>query len=109
MTTEIASQAAVSKEPTRGPEMNDRDRLQDLLSMEKYMATGYNIGLSEAQRPALIQLLFSMLNETHQLQKQVFDVMFQKGWYKMKAASPQEMTQLKTQFSEYTSQIPSWK
>lgn len=110
MATQIAmpqAQAAMEQQP-KTPEMNDRDRLADLLALEKYMVTGYNIGLNEAQRPGFIQTLFTVLNETHQTQKQIFELMFQKGWYTMKAAEQQEVVQLKTQFSGYASQIPSW-
>jgi len=34
--------------------------------------------------------------------------MFQKGWYKMKVADQQEVQALKTQFTNYSTQIPQF-
>src|SRR5690606_21670909 len=92
----------------KGPELNDRDRINDIMSMQKYLSNGYNVGLDEMQNPTLHQTVKTMLNDVHQCQYDLFDLMFQKGWYKMKAADQQEITQAHTQFSNYKSQFPQF-
>ena len=92
----------------KGPEMNDRDYVNDILSFEKYLSNGYNTGLNEAQHPQLHQTVQNLLNDVHQAQYELFELMFQKGWYKMKAADAQEIQQAHQQFTNYKSQFPAF-
>jgi spore coat protein CotF len=108
MATEIAVKQTGQLPQVKGPEMNDRDRINDVLSSVKQMTVGYTIGLNEMQNPKLHQDIQNILNDTHLMQKQIFDAMFQKGWYKMKAADQQEITQAHTQFNNYHSQFPQF-
>lgn len=108
MTTELAMPKPPGEPQVKGPEMNDRDRINDILAMEKYLSNGYNVGLNEMQNPVLRQVIQSILNDVHTTQFQIFDQMFQKGWYKMTVADPQEIQQKHTQFSNYSSQFPSF-
>ncbi|MDF2722913.1 MAG: hypothetical protein K0Q59_2588 [Paenibacillus sp.] len=86
--------------------MNDRDRLNDILSYEKYLTSGYNTGLNEMQSPRLQQKIGTILQDVHQTQFQLFECMFQHGWYKMNAAQAQEITQSHQQFTDYKTQFP---
>jgi spore coat protein CotF len=108
MTTTIAMPKSPGEPQVKGPEWNDRDRINDVLTTEKYLTTGYNVGLNEMQNPQLRETVRTILNETHKLQESIFDQMFQKGWYKMKAADNQEVFQAHTQFANYRSQFPSF-
>lgn len=108
MPTQIAMPQTGQLPKVKGPEMNDRDRVNDILSYEKYLTTGYNTGLNEMQNPQLRQVIGSILNDAHQTQFQLFDAMFQKGWYKMKAAEQQEVSQAHTQFNNYKTQFPAF-
>jgi len=90
----------------KGPEMNERDWINDILSMEKSMTNGYNVGLNEMQNPKLHQDVQNILIDLHGEQYKLFDVMFAKGWYKMKTADAQEISQTATQFSNYKTQFP---
>jgi spore coat protein CotF len=92
----------------KGPEMNDRDRINDILATVKYMTNGYNVGLNEMQNPRLRQVVQAVLNETHQAQAQIFDHMFANGWYKMKVADQQEIDAAHNQFANYRSQFPQF-
>ncbi|MBO9608270.1 MAG: spore coat protein [Paenibacillaceae bacterium] len=108
MATEIAMPKKPGEPQVKGPEMNDRDRLNDILSTEKYLTAAYNVGLNEMQNPALHQTVQRVLNDVHDTQSQLFDLMFQNGWYKMKAADAQEITQAHQQFSNYRTQFPTF-
>jgi spore coat protein CotF len=107
MATTIAMPQTGQLPTVKGPQMNDRDWINDIMSYEKYLTNGYNTGLNEAQNPQLHQTVQAILNDVHQSQVQLFDCMFQKGWYKMKAADQQEISQAYTQFTGYKSQFPT--
>lgn len=108
MPTEIGVPQTGQLSQVKGPGMNDRDLINDILSYEKYLTGGYNTGLNEMQNPKLHQDVQNILNDVHGMQLQLFDLMFQKGWYKMKAADKQEISQAHTQFNNYKSQFPQF-
>jgi spore coat protein CotF len=108
LATEIAMQQTGQLPKVKGPEMNDRDFINDILSFEKYLTNGYNVGLNEMQNPKLHQDVNNILNTTHNNQWDAFNLMFQKGWYKMKAADSQEISSTHTQFNNYKSQFPKF-
>ncbi|TDF96553.1 spore coat protein [Paenibacillus piri] len=107
-TMEIAKPQTGELPKVKSPEMNDRDRINDILMLQKYLTNGYNTGLSEMQNPKLRQTVAGILQSQHDLQWQLFNKMFEKGWYKMKAADQQEIAQAHQQFSSYASQFPSF-
>ncbi len=88
-------------------EMNDRDRLNDMLSTAKYMTDAYDTALNEASHAQLYQDILSIYTDTQNCQRDIFDLMFQKGWYKMDPATGQQLQQSHQQFSNYmTTQFP---
>jgi spore coat protein CotF len=86
--------------------VNDRDRMQDLLAQEKYLTAGYNVSAIEASHDELHQVLMQNLNDCHQLQRQVFNLMFKKGWYKLPVADAQSAAHAQSQFEQYRAQFP---
>lgn len=88
-------------------QMNDRDMLNDMLSTEKYMTASYSVALNEASHAAFFQDLSMIFNETQQCQRDLFNLMFKKGWYKMDAEQSPQLQQSHQQFSNYkTTQFP---
>lgn len=90
----------------KGPEMNDRDYLNDALSTCKYLTDSLNIAVREASHDQLHQEMMSILMETHQSAREFYNLMFQKGWYKLEAEEDQHLKQAHQQFSQYRSQFP---
>jgi spore coat protein CotF len=90
----------------KGPQMNDRDYLNDLLATEKYLTDGFNVAVREASHDQLYQDWLQILQETHQASRDIFNLMFQKGWYKLEAEQQQKLDQAYQQFSGYSSQFP---
>jgi spore coat protein CotF len=86
--------------------VNDRDRMQDLLATEKYMTQGYNISMNEAGHDALFQVLKQNHDDCQQLQRQIFNGMFKKGWYKLPVADAQSVAHTYNQFKQYQTQFP---
>ncbi|WP_428911109.1 spore coat protein [Niallia sp. Krafla_26] len=89
------------------PQMNDRDFLNDLLTTEKYMTDGYNTFLNEASHEALYQDLLQIFTESQNQQRHLYNLMFQKGWYKLEPEEDQKLQQKHQQFQNYmTTQFP---
>ena len=90
----------------KGPEMTDRDRITDLLATEKYLTTAYNTAVNEANCEQLYQTQMTLLNELHQCQRDLFNLMQRRGWYNVDQAQAQDIVQTAQQFSNYRSQFP---
>lgn len=90
----------------KGPAMNDRDRLNDILLTEKYLTDGLNIAAREASHAILHQDIMLVLNETHDCARDIYTIMFEHGWYKMEAEQQNTLDQTYQQFSNYSTQFP---
>lgn len=88
------------------PQMSERDFLNDQLTTEKYMTNSYSVGLNELSNNQLYLDISSIFNETQNCQREVYNVMFRKGFYSLEAADQQKLEQTYQQFSGYTSQFP---
>jgi len=88
------------------PEFNDRDRAQDLLATEKYLSWAFDTSTFESGPRGLHSTRKQILGEIHDIQRQVFEAMFDRGWYKVTPADRSEVQQADQQFSDYRSQLP---
>lgn len=86
--------------------VNDRDRMQDLLAQEKYLTSAYNVAMFEAGHDALYQDIKQNSDTCHQLQRQIFTLMFKKGWYKLPVADADSVSHTFTQWQQYQAQLP---
>ncbi len=69
-----------------GTNLNDKDYMNCLLSSLKEMVKNYAISLTEASNEALYEEYLRMFNEYSSLQREVFELMFRKGWYVLEKA-----------------------
>jgi spore coat protein CotF len=90
----------------KGPEMNDRDLLNDALSTCKYITDSLNVAVREASHTRLHGDILQILNETHQSARDLFNLMFQNGWYSLEPEEQQKIDQAFQQFNGYSSQFP---
>lgn len=74
-------------------EMNDSDMLNDLLETEKNMTNNYSIALNEASNEWLYDELIKLFKDTQDLQREMFELSFKKGWYVLEHAEEQKVTQ----------------
>ncbi len=88
------------------PNMNDRDFINDMLATEKYMTNGYDTALNEASHSTFYQNLLSIYTETQNCQRELFNLMFKKGWYSFEAADQQKLQQAYQKFQGYSNQFP---
>ena len=103
---EIANPQTDQLPQVKGPEMNDRDFLNDALSTCKYLTDSMNVAVREASHELLHSDMLQMLVETHQSARELYNLMFQKGWYKLQAEEQQNIQQAQQQYSGYSTQFP---
>ena len=79
--------------------LTDKELLQLALENAKYTAAAVNTFALEASSDTLRRDYLTVLGDVHNQQQQIFDVMQQKGYYNVKNANPQDIAQVKSQFS----------
>ncbi len=104
--TKIANPPSNDVPQVKGPQMNERDFLNDGLSTSKYMTDGLNVAVREMSHQQLYADMLQILDETHQCAREMYNLMFQKGWYKLEAEEQQKLQQTYQQFSGYSTQFP---
>jgi spore coat protein CotF len=103
---QIANPQSGQLPKVKGPEMNDRDYLNDGLATCKYLTDSLNVAVREASHEQLHADMLQILTETHQSARDLYELMFQNGWYKLEAEDQQKLQQTQKQFSDYSSQFP---
>ncbi|MGE6379337.1 spore coat protein [Peribacillus muralis] len=88
------------------PQMNDRDFINDMLATEKYFCNSLSVALHEMSNQALFQDIFSVSKENQEMQRELYNLMFEKGWYGLEEAQTASLSQSYQQFSGYKSQFP---
>ena len=78
----------------------EKDKLNDILTTQKYLSTMYNTAANEADCSALHNELLNILKEEHEMEHKLYDAMKQRGWYSPQQASASEITNI---YSEYSS------
>jgi len=78
---------------------NDKERIMDLLSSQKFITDSYNTNLNEAATPEVKTCMMNILNEEHEIQHDIWLEMKNRGWYTVEAAEDQKLQQEKQKFS----------
>lgn len=87
------------------PDFNDRDIANEILSTEKQLATGYTTFITEASNDFLYKRINSLQQDAVQSHRNFYNLMFQKGWYKVDLEEKQAIESTFSQFKNYKSQI----
>ena len=69
-----------------GKSLNDKDYITCLLSSLKELVKNYAISLTEASNENLYNTYKEMFDKYSSLQREVYEVMFSKGWYSLEKA-----------------------
>lgn len=78
------------KEVPTGIKMNDKDYANSLLSCLKEMSKNYTIAMTEVSNESLYQKYNNVFNQILTLQREVYEMMFRKGWYILEKADNQK-------------------
>ncbi len=78
---------------TNSTQLNDRDYCESMLSTCKRHVDSYAVALNEASNDKWYNELFHIFQETSQMQRKMYNLMFEKGWYTVEAEPQQKIMQ----------------
>lgn len=78
MNNQIANQKT---EVSKGISLNEKDYLTCLNATLKEMSKNYALVMSEASNEDLYTIYHDLFEKISQLQREVYELMFKKGWY----------------------------
>ncbi len=87
-------------------DMTDQDYITDMLSTEKYITVSYSIAEHEASHESYYQVIHQANNESSQMQRDLYEMMFKKGLYSLTATDPNQLQQSYQQHKGYENQLP---
>lgn len=90
----------------KGPQINDRDNLNLALAQEKYITDNFNIFVREASHRQLHNDVMRIFLESHAMARELFNLMFRKGWYALEGEQKQKLAQSYQKFQGYSNQFP---
>ena len=78
-------------EVPKGTSINDKDYMNSLLSSLKEIVKNYAAVLTEASNENLYNEYKTMFDEYSNLQREVYELMFRKGWYIIEKVEQQKL------------------
>ena len=82
--------------------MNDQERMTDFICSEKKMSSNYDTYASECVNLALRNDFLNILNQSHQIQSDLFRMAQAEGWYQVEQAQASKVSLAYTKFSNQT-------
>ena len=82
------------------PSFDEKQKMTDLLSSEKYMTEVYNTYCCESATPSVKNCLCSLLQDEHRVQDEIFHEMSSRGWYTVEKAEDSKLQSAKMQYQQ---------
>jgi spore coat protein CotF len=79
-------------------QMGDKEYLDDSLASQKLISDNYNTFANECVNPTLRNDFMNILSDEHKIQSEIFTEMQNRGWYQVKPADQQAVSQAKQKF-----------
>lgn len=76
-----------------GISCNDKDYINSLLSCLKEMTKNYVVAMSEASNESLLEKHKQVFLSLVSLEREVYELMFRKGWYVLEKSDNQKINQ----------------
>ena len=76
-----------------GTILNDKDYLNSILSFLKEMEKNYTLSLTEVSNEYLYDKFNNMFDDIKNLQREVYELSFKKGWYTLEKAEENKVTE----------------
>ena len=77
----------------------DKDRMMDALSSQKFLSGIYNESLNEAYHTPVKNCFSGLLEDVHRIQEELFSLMNERGWYPVEDAEAQKVEQARLKFA----------
>lgn len=86
-------------------QMNDKDYITTILSMEKQVVKNYAVAMTEASNNDLYNDYHDMFDDVCELQREIYNLMFKKGWYCLEVANDDKIQQKLDSIQQEISQL----
>ena len=86
----------------KGTKLNDEDYLNSVLTSFKEMSKNYSIALTESSNEALYKTLKKQYDVIINMQRSLYELMFEYGWYSLEKASK---TSLDSKYNTLNTQL----
>lgn len=86
-------------------DMNDKDVITSILSLEKSLVKDYAVCLTEASNNDLYNDYFDMFDDIINLQRNIYNLMYKKGWYQLEIVQDDKIEEKKLYFTNEITQI----
>lgn len=83
-----------------GVAFNDKDYITSLITCLKEMEKNYTIAMTEASNESLYEKHKQTFCSLADLQREVYELMFRKGWYALEKAEEQKINQKSQMLSQ---------
>lgn len=80
--------------------LNEKDYITCLNSTLKEMAKGYTTAMTEASCESLYNVYKEVFDRISELHREVYEIMFRKGWYVLEKVDPTKINNKFQQFSQ---------
>jgi spore coat protein CotF len=85
--------------------MNDCDYLNDILATEKNMGSHYATVMNEASNDDLYQLIGNICKETKDMARDLFNLQFKKGWYKLEKTDDTKISTISQEYEQKLNEL----
>lgn len=93
-------------EVLQSTEMNDRDYINAVLECEKNMSNNLAMVMSEASNEIFYEDILEMFVETKTMARELYNLMFRKGWYCLEKAEQAKIEQKYNEYNGRLSELP---
>lgn len=98
----------ISNQTTEVPktnEMNDKDYITSVLAIEKYIVKDLAVAMTEASNNDLYNEYYDMYDEISDIQRQLYNLMFRKGWYCLEMAEENKIMEKLNKLNEEVKEL----
>lgn len=92
-------------EVSKTPQMNDCDYISDVLESIKNLSNNLSVAINEASNKVLFNDFMAMFNDTKMAQRDLYNLMFKNGWYKLEKAGSDKIQEKLTEFTPKMSEL----
>ena len=86
-------------------EMNDKDYITSVLAIEKYIVKDLAVAMTEASNNDLYNEYYDMYDEISDIQRQLYNLMFKKGWYCLEMAEENKIMEKLNKLNEEVKEL----
>ncbi len=94
-------------EVPKGISLNDQDYMTMLLTLLKDIEKNMTVALTESSNEELYKEFKKMFDDITEMQRDAYELMFKKGWYKLEKAENKKINTLETELNNQLTNLES--